>query len=136
MKNVVYLTVFCCAFLLSCNSAVQEENINGNIMLVCNVNELTDNVKELMFSELVESVDIVKLETNDSCLIKSVWKVYVTDGYIGILEHDQRPYKLFDRKGYFISQIGNIGQGPNEYVSIISSNIDETSKRVYIMPFQ
>jgi hypothetical protein len=137
MKNAVYLIAFCCAFLLSCNnSAVQEENINGNTMLVCKASELTGSVKDFMLSELVESVDIVKLETGDSCLIKRIWKVYVTGSYIGILEHDRRPYKLFDRKGNFISQIGTVGQGPNEYVSIISSNIDEVGKRVYIMPFQ
>jgi hypothetical protein len=96
---------------------------------------MKSNVKELLISELAESIEVVKLETNDNCLIKEIWKVFVTDNHIGILEHDGKPYKLFDRKGNFISQIGSIGQGPNEYISIINSSIDETNKRVYLMPF-
>jgi hypothetical protein len=104
-------------------------------MLICKTGEMKSDVKDLLISELADEIEVVRLETNDNCLIKDIWKVFVTDNHIGILEHGGKPYKLFDRKGNFISQIGSIGQGPNEYISIIHSSIDETNKRVYLMPF-
>jgi hypothetical protein len=96
---------------------------------------MKSDIKDLLLSELADNFEVVRLETNDRCLIKEIWKVFVTDNHIGILEHDGKPYKLFDRKGNFISQIGRIGQGPSEYISIIHSSIDEANRRVYLMPF-
>lgn len=135
MKKMLYLTLSCCAILLSFNMVVYGQKSNSNAMITCKTSEMKSDVKELLISELADPIEVVRLETNDNCLIKNIWKVFVTDNYIGILEHDRRPYKLFDRKGKFISQIGSIGQGPNEYISIIHSSIDEANKRVYIMPF-
>ena len=136
MKNKCCCIVLCCTLFFSCNDgAVYVENVNGHEMLVCKVSELKSEVKDLLLSELVESLEVVRLETNDSCLIKEIWKVFVTDNYIGVLEHDGRTYKLFDRKGKFITNIGKIGQGPHEYINLINSSIDEKNNRVYLMGF-
>lgn len=136
MNYKIYLTGLCCMFLFSCNEkAVYEETVNGHKMLVCDAGKLNSEVKDLLLSELVESVEIVPLETHDSCLVKNIWKVVVTDGLIGVLERDRRPYKLFDRKGKFITEIGQIGQGPHEYRTLICSAIDEKNNRIRLMEF-
>ena len=134
MKNKTYLVVLCCLLIMSCNDgSVYVEKINGNEMLVCKANMLSSEVKDLPLSELVESVEVIRLETNDNCLIKDIRKVFVTDNYISLIENDQRPCKLFDRKGNFITEIGKVGQGPHEYTSLSYLFIDEKNSRIYIM---
>lgn len=136
MRNKIYLIGLCCVLFMSCNNgAVYVEKVNGHEVFVCKANELGGEVEDFLLSELVESVDVVRLETNDSCLVKEIWKIVVSDNYIGILEHDGRPYKLFDRKGRFVTNVGRIGQGPHEYNNLINASIDEKNNRIYLMPF-
>ena len=46
--------------------------INGNDVVVCPVNEIHDTI-HIPLSELVESLEIVKLETIIPALIENVW---------------------------------------------------------------
>ena len=65
MKNKAYLIGLCCLLIISCNNGpVYIENINGNEMFVCNASELKSEVKDLLLSEIVESIEVVRLETN------------------------------------------------------------------------
>lgn len=41
------------------------------------------------------------------------------------MEQAAKSVQAFDRKGYFITMIGSIGQGPGEYQTIYDAQIDE-----------
>jgi hypothetical protein len=133
MRILFYLTGLFGLICVSCNQT--DRKSDSTSMLVCNAGEISGGTREFLLSELTDAIDVVRLETGDNCLVKNIWKVFVTDSYIGVLEHDMRPYKLFDRKGRFIAQIGAVGQGPQEYTGVISSFIDEAAGRIYLSEF-
>jgi hypothetical protein len=92
--------------------------------------------KLMRLSELTDDIEVVRLETNDSCLIQRTWLVYITDNYIGT--EDGKPdcaFKLFDRKGRFVATIGSFGQGPHEHLLLYCASIDEAAGRVYLAEF-
>lgn len=105
----------------------------GEELYVCDISKVKDSL-DIPLSKLVESIHIVKLDTAKDALFG--WgSMTMTDNYIGVAS-SQQPYKLFDKNGKFIRNIGAVGKGPGEYLNIYCSQIDEKDGRVYLMPWQ
>lgn len=108
--------------------------INGNEVVVCPVNEIRDTI-HIPLSELVESLEIVKLETIIPALIENAWFTDISDKFICIKTYGAFPAKLFDRKGKFICDLGKIGRGPGEYTQLYGIQIDNLKDLIYLSPF-
>lgn len=140
MKNRLLLAVSaCCGWFLagSCgisDPGVKVEEINGEKLYVCEVNKVKDSMT-LPLSELVESLHIVKLDTARDALIKG-GIVVLSENYIGIKPWDRQPFKLFDKQGKYLRDIGAIGKGPGEYLVLGCSQIDEANNQIYLLPWQ
>ena len=90
------------------------EVINGDSMWVCNLSALKDTVV-LPLSYFADELQIVKLDNRDEALVP-VRNVIVSDNYILVWGKDQTPFKLFDKSGKFLANVGAFGQGPGEYL--------------------
>jgi hypothetical protein len=55
----------------------------------------------------------VQLESIEGAYVDP-WSVTISEKYIGIKPRRREPYKLFDRSGKFISEVGSFGGGPVE----------------------
>ncbi len=107
--------------------------INDTEMMVCSQEAITD--KQIVpLSELVESCELIRFETSEEALFKPWWTI-VSENYIGIRQEDAN-FKLFDRSGKFLCDVGSIGQGPGEYpMSIKDEIIDEKNGLIYFVTF-
>ena len=74
---------------------------------------LIKDTMQIRLSQLVDDLEIIKLETRDTALVKSGYMA-VSDRYM-LLGSYLMPCKLFDKNGTFLRQIGGLGQGPGEY---------------------
>ena len=109
------------------------EVINGDSMWVCNLSALKDTVV-LPLSYFADELQIVKLDNRDEALVP-VRNVIVSDNYILVWGKDQTPFKLFDKSGKFLANVGAFGQGPGEYQLIYDAQIDEVGGRIYLLPW-
>lgn len=107
-------------------------SINGRALTVCDISKVKDTL-EIPLSEWVEDFQIVRFEDKDTAFFKMWWPA-ITDKHIGIRQHGGA-FKLFDRQGKFLCDIGGVGQGPGEYRSLYSELIDEKNKCIYLAPF-
>lgn len=107
---------------------------NGNNITVIPA-QINDTV-ELFLSELIEDIEIIRLQDNNKqAYIQANTLMYMSDNYIATKGDISTPAKLFDRKtGAFITILGNLGRGPQEYLTITYLKIDERSGSVYMMP--
>lgn len=137
MRNAIYCIsmVMLMGMVMSCHKekAAEYKNINGNKVLVCDLSKVKDTLT-LKLSDLIENLDLVKLETTQDALVKRSVTI-VSDNYIGIRNYGELPFKLFDISGKFLRCIGKKGRGPNEYGPLYSEQIDEKNKRIYLMPW-
>ncbi|MCL2739033.1 MAG: 6-bladed beta-propeller [Bacteroidales bacterium] len=107
-------------------------DIGGSKMAVLSLNELKPNVVKIPLSSLVENCELVQLETREDTYI-SPWYTIVTDKYIGVSEDRRAPFKLFDRSGTFLCNVGSEGRGPGEYFwSPYDAIIDDQNELVYL----
>lgn len=69
---------------------------------------------------LTDSIEIIKLNTSDECLIGEIKQVSFTDQFIFVSDpYVSQKIFMFDKNGKFVKNIGRQGGGPGEY-SIIS----------------
>jgi len=126
----IILGVCCCT-----PKGVTETIVNGNKMYVASFNELKSDTVTIALSSLVEDCIFVQLESKEGVYVNP-WVCTVTDKYIGIRELASKPYKLFDRSGNFLNNIGTIGRGPGEYPMILWDElIDERNELIYLLPY-
>lgn len=125
------------------NKAVPEELFDRNKFFVVNYEEILKQTSNVKLSDLTDSIEYVRLETSDSCLLHNNAEYFFTDKYIFI--DNVRQILMFDRSGKFIRKIGKQGRGPGEidlirYLSVIDQEEllvvqTNTTRRLYYFSY-
>ena len=109
-------------------------NINGNEVVICPVNKVTDTI-QLQLSSLIESCEVVKLQNITDALFDQAWHTEVSDNYICIKSYGQIPAKLYDKNGQFLRNIGSVGRGPGEYPALNGLQFNQKGDMMFLFPF-
>ena len=139
MMKKFYLILTCVA-LCACGGgnkqqAVQSDGsftIDNSNVITCDFDQVSEE-RTIPLSEWVDDFQIVRFEDNDDAIFK-MWWPHITENYIGIRQ-SRGAFKLFDRQGKYLGNIGNVGGGPGEYKNIYSEAIDEKNGWIYLAPF-
>lgn len=125
MKRKVYIIMLliCSVIIVSCNPAKETSS-----KTVRNLNLSEEPLQE---TPTYKSVEIIKLETSPSSLIGNIKRLEMNDSLLFILEFEK--LHVFTREGKFVSQIGEKGEGPDEYIVLSSFYIDNTKQQVTII---
>jgi hypothetical protein len=76
--------------------------------------------------ELFDTISIVPLETTEQSIIGVVTKIKILNDTIFVLDNMKaKSLTMFTMKGKFIRKIGNIGNGPGEYVEPTDFFVDK-----------
>ena len=136
LKYIIDLIIV--ILLNSCSN--QEDKIRNNEeeLLSFDVSTLDNKEYEIKLSDLMESVEIVQLDSSTDEAYTGIFKLGISDNYLVTSTPQNIPVKLFSRKdGRFIRNIGTKGQGPGEYRTIWNIMIDEKQERIHLgEPFQ
>ena len=106
---------------------------NGHPLIVCHPEKLTDSIR-IPLSQLVEDLEVVRLENKDDAYVRNT-SIRISDNYILLHSSRNMPFKLFDRKGKFICDIGSVSRLPGGYSQIYDFQLDEAHNRIYLMPW-
>lgn len=125
MKN--YTILFLLMLLSSCQHRKQtlgkEDEKKSELQQFFQVINLKDNLKkcedELLMSTFVDSVWYVKLETNEESLLGDLGDVKLTSNYLFIDSYHAKCPMMYDKGGKYIHSLGQIGQGPGEFLSTL-----------------
>lgn len=121
--------------LADCPTVGQYVQTGDDKILSCDETLLADTIR-FPLSYFAEDIEIIKLDNRDEALVGQTG-ITVSDHYL--LMHSGYPptaFKLFDRKGNYIADVGAVGQGPGEYKFVYDAQIDEQNQRIYLMPWQ
>lgn len=81
-------------------------------------------------------LELIPLETNDSCLLIYPDKILCFDGKYGIFDSRYPALFVFDKHGRFIKRIGQKGNGPEEYTDIYDVILDSDGRNFCMLsPF-
>jgi hypothetical protein len=85
---------------------------------------------DLYLTDMAEFVKRVQLETNKDILMGHPREVKIHDGRLFALETAK--ISVFDEEGKFLQTLGRRGEGPGEYKSAYSMEIDKESGLIYV----
>ena len=111
----------------------EQIDVNGHPLIVCHPEKLTDSIR-IPLSQLVEDLEIVRLENKDDAYVRNT-SIRISDNYILLHSSRNMPFKLFDRKGKFVCDIGSVSRLPGGYSQIYDFQLDEAHNRIYLMPW-
>ena len=131
-QRVLYYLLLIAIVANGCSSRKQTNNQLNDIKEI-SINPNFRQTGKLTLSEMVESIIYIPLETNDKCLIGEISKSIFSENYVLLSCRVTKRCFLFSRTGRFIAQIGNVGQGPGEYVYLSNLiRIDEKNNQIII----
>ena len=146
----ILLFLFACASIISCENLRKNTEryyfkgvpIEGN-KTIKEISASKKNVvklelakfkgKELVFTDILEGVELIPLETNEDYLIGEIDKIQIYNGFYFIL--DKRSAKslfVFDENGKFKYSIKSQGKGPLEFIRPYDFTIDFDSNQLII----
>lgn len=124
MKTVQTLMLFL-LLLGSCNLNREHKQEVINVPL--------EGRNALYASSFIDSFQIVRLETNGTCLISQVTKIKIDEKRIYVLDISSNSLYVFHSDGRFMGKVSQVGGGPGEYVQLMDFDISDTS--IYLLDF-
>ncbi|MCL2739134.1 MAG: 6-bladed beta-propeller [Bacteroidales bacterium] len=123
--NTIRFTVGLFALLLLASCQAKQTDIP-----VVDIDNPTGSV-DLKISDLLDNISIVPLETRDDLLLTTASGTSFTiTGHYIIVKTNEKLLQ-FDRQGNYIRTLAYRGNGPNEFISIMTMLIDETRGILY-----
>ncbi len=122
LREYLILNLFLAVLILGC-----KENPNSELLTIPIPNR-TDS--PVLLSEMAVTDTRIKLETVDGALLGYVYQVKVHKNKLFVA--DKTGILVFDLEGNFLQILGRQGEGPGEYKSIASLDIDEGTGRIYV----
>ena len=89
-------------------------------------------MKTYNLSEVSKDVRVVQLETNENSIISSMSKLVHVDS-ANIIYRSGKKIILFDNAGKYLNTIDALGNGPNEYTTIISLFVEANEQLIYVV---
>lgn len=126
-KCIIYI----CGLLISLGCS--NIGTTQEILLIDVVNS-TSKYQKVFCSDLFLSLELIPLETTDESLINYPKTIIYKDSMLFVVSGD-RLYS-FDNTGRFLNQIGKIGQGPDEYISLSSVFSRKDEPIIYVADFK
>lgn len=110
-------------FILICFSC---QNIPEGTLI-----DLSDTSPAIYYSDFIDSVSYVKLNTNDSCLISEIEYMFVDSNYCIIKDQGGDGVFIF-YQNQLIGHLNNFGRGPREFVKVSHLCIDRHFNQICI----
>lgn len=113
-------------FCLSCTEKQKDDSAF--------VPDLLNEAKEsIRYSQFVDSLEYLPLETSDKCLIGKIKDVYIGKEYVFVLDDRMQTVWIFDRKGNYCGEILKSGNGPGEYGNAQQFEVDEANRQIVLL---
>lgn len=134
MKNLIFYIVLFISCLInsSCNKAKEDSRAqysNHDTKV-----SISDKNESVLISQVVDSVQMIPLETSSKCLVSRIKQIIVFNERIFVCsEGSYDRVHMFDLNGNFICEVGTIGKSPGEFLEVTQMGIDEFRNRMFIL---
>ena len=117
MNLIKFVGILCVFLICTCKGKKVDDGTSLNTISFDFERDLSESADIL---DLIDSIQVIKLETNEDYLISEISKILYDKEYIYILDDDLSAGALFKytRSGKFVQKISRAGKGPGEYIRL------------------
>ena len=121
--NRIALSFIVIASILSCKDKEPQPKLP--------IFEVMANMQKAKLSNLVDSIQYLPLETNDSSLIGNISRIVATPHQIFVGDRLANSVFVFNKQGKFLHKICRQGRGPEEYIRLYDFDVNEQDSSIY-----
>ena len=121
--NRIALSFIVIASILSCKDKEPQPKLP--------IFEVMANMQKVKLSNLVDSIQYLPLETNDSSLIGNISRIVATPHQIFVGDRLANSVFVFNKQGKFLHKICRQGRGPEEYIRLYDFDVNEQDSSIY-----
>lgn len=129
MRNILVFTFF--LVIVSCGTRTSKPS-DGNAPVTLRINLNATSEPELKISNFVDSVEFIKLETTDRCIIGQISKLFFLDSMVLAVDSKAGKLLFFDNQGKYRHAIDKRGKGPGEYTRITCALYDSVRQQIMV----
>ncbi len=130
IKNIIFI-LFITTLMLACSTSFKQEIDTSNYKTIT-IDQIPENAG-LKYSDIFDSIKIVRLETTDESLIGRIDKIIYHGDRIYVMDQVLRKLVLvFNIEGQHLFNIGENGKGPGEYDEPNDMAIDPFSGKIMV----
>lgn len=123
LSRFLILIIILCS---SCNSK-QKHDYQSTTLKV----DLTE--QNVSLNELFSHIEVIPLETLDSCLIVEIEKVMLHQDLFYIFDQRKPAIYVFTKNGAFLKEIAGKGEGPGEYQAVTDMFLDDARQNIILL---
>lgn len=122
----LFLVIILCS---SCSNKQKHDSKSTTLEV-----DLTE--QNVSLNELFSHIEVIPLETQDSCLIIEIEKVMLHQDLFYLFDQRKPAIYVFNKDGTFIKEIAGRGEGPGEYQVITDMIFDDARQNIILLsPF-
>lgn len=87
---------------------------------------------ELKISNFVDSIQFIRLETTNQCIVGQISKLFFLDSIIMAVDSKAGTLLFFDNRGKYLHTFDKRGKGPGEYTRITCALYDSVRQQIVI----
>jgi hypothetical protein len=125
----IIISLFC---LISCRNENLSTKCDQTVIIRIDDN-LVDN-KFTDYNNLIDSIEIVKLETSKNSLIGNIRKTIYFNNKLYVDDISNSSIIIFNRNGSFVDKLSKRGKGPDEYIELRDFQIDD-SGNIHVLTY-
>ena len=118
--------------ILSCSSEKDSSTSHQSAILPQVIDVANAEVFDGYFTDLIEDVYFLKLDTQDDALFQSVTNLFITDELVIVFDEQGQSVIIFDDEGAFQTKIYSPGDGPGQYQYLWKVAYDDVKGEVIL----
>lgn len=134
VEQMKYLLIgtYCLIYILSAcnNSSINTVKVDENGVIKLRIDPMSFHDDQ--FSDLIEDVSLIQLETSTESLIGEIGKIEIKRDKIFIQDKSLHEIKIFNIDGKYLGKISNKHQGPGGYIDIFSFSASKDGELIEI----
>ncbi len=126
MKRLLfYICSILSLFISSCQDKGKVQNKNQQSII---------KFKDAQSDEWLNRISykFIPLETNDSCLISNISNIIFDTSRIYLIDGKSNMVHVFSNTGKYITQVGDVGSGPSEYIMPVALHVDHPKQELIV----
>lgn len=125
----IFLFGFILSLIYGCNSSLHENKLLGETKTITLSGLKSSLIDTLVFKDC----KVVELETTDESILSYIAQVCIVGDTLFIFDRNQNSVFIFDTDGNYINKINDIGEGPMEYIRLLSIRPDICNQRIALL---
>jgi hypothetical protein len=126
-NTLLFICIIAC--FIACTKTITYNSIGAEEIVID-----AQNQNALSLDSLIKKVEFIKLETTGKNFIGNISQLLITDSFLIVVDSRYaKAIHVFDMNGKYRNSIGQIGQGPDEYVELSFACLSPDKKQIAVL---